>query len=193
MRGKERDALPHVVVYVEYVVYVGHPYVELQLRAREGTLPVHIAVETATMARRHTKTGPNTESTVKIGTRTSHRLRLVTATVTPGLIGDTDAKVEIRGAGAGIDGAHGDAEAQSVGAGDVAAAPRLGQQDARLRVDQHGVGAGDGLGADVVGLVLRNTTPGAKYRPKIVTLLALWFLGTLDEAKCVACTAVARG
>jgi len=31
MRGKERDALPHVVVYVEYVVYVGHPYVELQL------------------------------------------------------------------------------------------------------------------------------------------------------------------
>jgi hypothetical protein len=33
MREKERYALPHVVVYVEYVVYVGHPYVELQLRA----------------------------------------------------------------------------------------------------------------------------------------------------------------
>ncbi len=31
MREKERYALPHVVVYVEYVVYVGHPYVELQL------------------------------------------------------------------------------------------------------------------------------------------------------------------
>ena len=37
MRGKERDALPHVVVYVEYVVYVGHPYVELQLTALLGS------------------------------------------------------------------------------------------------------------------------------------------------------------
>jgi len=36
MRGKERDALPHVVVYVEYVVYVGHPYVELQLMDSVG-------------------------------------------------------------------------------------------------------------------------------------------------------------
>jgi len=42
MRGKERDALPHVVVYVEYVVYVGHPYVELQLIMQlvEKPLPV---------------------------------------------------------------------------------------------------------------------------------------------------------
>ena len=31
MREKKRRALQHVVAYVEYVVYVGHPYVELQL------------------------------------------------------------------------------------------------------------------------------------------------------------------
>jgi hypothetical protein len=40
MRGKERDALPHVVVYVEYVVYVGHPYVELQLMDSGGIFRV---------------------------------------------------------------------------------------------------------------------------------------------------------
>ncbi len=40
MREKERYALPHVVVYVEYVVYVGHPYVELQLNTGEDTPPV---------------------------------------------------------------------------------------------------------------------------------------------------------
>ncbi len=37
MREKERYALPHVVVYVDYVVYVGHPYVELQLMSKAGT------------------------------------------------------------------------------------------------------------------------------------------------------------
>ena len=31
MREKKHQALQHVVVYVEYVVYLGHPHVELQL------------------------------------------------------------------------------------------------------------------------------------------------------------------
>ena len=31
MREKEHQALQYVVVYVEYVVYVGHPHIELQL------------------------------------------------------------------------------------------------------------------------------------------------------------------
>jgi len=44
MRGKERDALPHVVVYVEYVVYVGHPYVELQLIVLLGTFPATLSL-----------------------------------------------------------------------------------------------------------------------------------------------------
>jgi len=31
MREKKHQVLQHVVVYVEYVVYLGHPHVELQL------------------------------------------------------------------------------------------------------------------------------------------------------------------
>jgi len=47
MREKERYALPHVVVYVEYVVYVGHPYVELQLSAGGGTPGVGASIRQA--------------------------------------------------------------------------------------------------------------------------------------------------
>ena len=42
MREKKHQILQHVVVYVEYVVYVGHPHVELQLRdllSSETTAP----------------------------------------------------------------------------------------------------------------------------------------------------------
>jgi len=79
MREKKRRALQHVVAYVAYVVYVGHPHVELQLRVREGTLPIEMAVETAAIVRKNLKTGPNADSIVKIGTCINHRLRLSVA------------------------------------------------------------------------------------------------------------------
>jgi len=37
MREKERQMPQHVVAYVAYVVYVGYPHVELQLRALPGS------------------------------------------------------------------------------------------------------------------------------------------------------------
>ncbi len=40
MREKKRRALQHVVAYVEYVVYVGHPHVELQLNTGGSTSTV---------------------------------------------------------------------------------------------------------------------------------------------------------
>ena len=40
MREKKRQALQHVVAYVAYVVYVGHPHVELQLMDSGGIFRV---------------------------------------------------------------------------------------------------------------------------------------------------------
>ena len=66
------------------------------------------------------------------------------------VVGDAAAGAEVLAVGAGVDGADRDDEPQAVGRGDLAAAPGLRQRDLGLGVDQPGVGAGQGLGPDVV-------------------------------------------
>ncbi len=66
------------------------------------------------------------------------------------VVGDAAVGVEVLAVGPGVEAVDRDDEPQAVGGGDLAAAPRPGQGDLGLVVDQAGVGPGDGLGADVV-------------------------------------------